>query len=86
MNNREGSTGPVIATVIILVIVVLGGLYFWGQRTGSDTDLYGNPVKSSSTGETASADSMSASDDTSSIEADLKATDVDSLGAEINAS
>ena len=29
MNGDEGSVGPVIATIIILAVIVLGGLYFW---------------------------------------------------------
>ena len=31
--GNEGSAGPVIGIIIILAVIVLGGLYFWGQRT-----------------------------------------------------
>jgi FlaG/FlaF family flagellin (archaellin) len=88
-NNTEGSVGPVIATIIILVVVVLGGLYFWGQRTPSESnDIYGNPVstQSESTTDTSAIDTQSNSNNPASIDADLKSTDIDGLGAEINAS
>jgi hypothetical protein len=29
---NEGTSGPIIGTIIILVVIILGGLYFWGQR------------------------------------------------------
>jgi uncharacterized protein YxeA len=49
MPSGEGSVGPVVATIIILAVVVLGGLYFWGQRNANtpNTDIYGNPVSTS---------------------------------------
>ena len=50
MNNHEGSTGPIVGVIIILAIVVLGGLYFWGHRTAApNVDIYGNPVSSTTT-------------------------------------
>ena len=94
-NNTRGesSTGPVVATIIILAIVVLGGLYFWGQRnTGSETDIYGNPIASSTpkitttTTNTSTIDTQSSSDNPASIQNDLKSTDTNNLGSGINAS
>lgn len=89
--NGEGSVGPVIATIIILAVVVLGGLYFWGQRnTGSETDIYGNPISSttpaSALPDTSAIDTQSSSDNPTSIQNDLKSTDTNNLGAGINAS
>lgn len=89
MNKGEGSTGPIIGTIIILAIVVLGGLYFWGQRTTSPTiDIYGNPVSSSTpaTVDTKAIDTQSSSDNPASIQNDLKSTNTDTLGSQINAS
>ncbi len=76
-----GSAGPVIGVIVILAIVVLGGLYFWGQRSNDallDDAAVDEVVES--IGE------QSEADDTSSIEADLDATDVENVDAEINAS
>lgn len=79
--NGEGSIGPVIALIIILAVIVLGGLYFWGQRTSNNTtDIYGNPISTSTP-------AVNSTSDTSvDIDADLKATDLNSLDNELNAS
>lgn len=77
--NGEGSIGPVIALIIILAVIVLGGLYFWGQRTSNNTtDIYGNPISTSTPAST--------SDTSAAIDADLKATDLNSLDNQLNAS
>lgn len=74
-----GSAGPVIATIIILAVIVLGALYFWDQR-----DAVEEEVNVDATVET--IETQNESDETSSIEADLEATEVESLDAEFNAS
>lgn len=64
-NSSGSSAGPIIGTVIILAVIVLGGLYFWGQR-GDSTEQ--------------ALDEMSAqsqSDEVADIQADLDSTDVD---------
>ena len=79
--NGEGSIGPVIALIIILAVIVLGGLYFWGQRTSNNTtDIYGNPISTSTPA------AASTSDTSAAINADLKATDLNSLDNQLNAS
>jgi flagellar biosynthesis component FlhA len=32
MEENKTSIGSVIATIIIIALIVLGGLYFWGKR------------------------------------------------------
>ncbi len=75
---EKKSYGPLIAVIIILLVMVLGGLYFLGQRMSTD------PYESLETIEegdevTNSLEAQSDSDETASIEADLKATNVDGL-------
>jgi len=70
-NNAKMS---VVSVVVILVVLILGGLYFWSQRTGNDT-LTDEAVQSIIT--------QSSSDETASIEADLDATDVETLDSEL---
>jgi len=87
----EGSVGPVVATIIILAIVVLGGLYFWGQRnSGNEADIYGNPISTTTSSttlpDTSVIDTQSNSDNPASIQNDLKSTDINNLGSGINAS
>ena len=36
--NKKTSIGPVIGIVIILLIILFGSLYFWGQRSGERYD------------------------------------------------
>ncbi len=32
MEENKTSIGSIIATIIIIALIVLGGLYFWGKR------------------------------------------------------
>ncbi len=74
---RGGSAGPVIGIIVILVIIILGGLYFWGQREGNDEVL---------NEELDAINLQSDSDEVDTIEADLNATDIENLDSEMNAS
>jgi len=75
--GTSGSSGPIIAAIVILAIVILGGLYFWNQRASEDL-LTNEAVEN--------INMQSESDETSLIEADLEATEIESLGEELNAS
>lgn len=79
MGGEKSGSGLTIAAIVILIIVVLAGLYFWIERSGSETN---GPTDESME----AIETQSASDDTTSIEADLEATDVENLDAEFNAS
>jgi len=76
-----GSAGPVIGIIVILVIIILGGLYFWNQRS-SDIDIDENLTSEVID----SINTQSEEDTTSSIETDLNNTEIENLDAEINAS
>lgn len=74
--SEKSGAGPIIAVIIILALVILGVLYFWGERDGRlNTD---SAIES--------IEKQSDSDDAASIEADLNSTDVENLDSEINAS
>jgi len=68
-----GLSGPLIGAIVILAVIILGGLYFWGQRAGNDAVIDETSTESGS-------------DETAAIEADLDAIDIESLDAELNAS
>lgn len=72
-SRPAGATGSVVATIVILAVLIVGAVYFWSQRTGMS-------------GEEAldSINAQSASDDSASIEADLEATNVDSVDYDLN--
>ncbi len=87
MKPVEGGAGPVIGTIIILAVIILGGLYFWMQRSNTadtnvapTTDTVGTDV------DTSAIQAQSSADDTSSIETDLKATDTTTVDSGLNAS
>jgi hypothetical protein len=75
---HEGSVGPMIGIIIILAVIVLGGLYFWGQRTSEGV------LEDNTAAELEEIQSQSDSDEISSIEADLQSTDIENLDAELN--
>jgi hypothetical protein len=73
---RSSSTGFIIATLILLAVIVAGGTYFWqahGRSAADDAALQG-------------IESQSSSDDAASIEADLNATDVNSVDSSLDES
>lgn len=79
VTRDEGSVGPVIATIIILAVIVLGGLYFWGERGNRTNDEMYAPTDTTET-------KLNSSDDTNSIEADLNSTDTEDEAFDIQAS
>jgi len=76
-NGDKKSYGPLIAVVVILFLIVIGGLYFLGQRMSRGS--YQSLQQPNQDQVTESLQSQGDSDDISSIEADLNATDIDSL-------
>jgi uncharacterized protein HemX len=43
-NQETTSTGSIVATIIVIAILILGGLYFWGKRI--ETQRYNERVMS----------------------------------------
>ena len=75
---EKKSHGALIAVIVILFLIVIGGLYFLGQRMNRK---YVQPTDTSTTTDpvTDSMNTQSSSDDVSSIKADINATNVDSV-------
>jgi|SRR3989344_6377803 len=74
IDSQKKSSGPLIAVIIILALIVIGGLFFLKERIGQDT--YVSPEIDSVTQD---LQTQGNSDDLSSIEADLNATNLDNL-------
>jgi len=70
--QKKSSVGPIIGIVLVILIIVLGGLYFWGKRLADNGDTL-PPLEE---------EPLSTSDEVSDIEADLDATDLESLDAD----
>jgi len=89
--HEEKSVGPAVGIIIIIFIIVLGGLYFWGQRLEMIAPATSDAPQEETVAADASAQAelmkiklQGSGDDVSSMEADLNATNVDSLGNEMN--
>lgn len=76
--TEKKSVGPLVAVVIILVLIVIGSLYFLKMRSSEQNYV---PTTTVPAGDsiTESLNSQSNSDDLNSIEADLNATNLDNL-------
>lgn len=88
--ENKSSIGSIIGTVIIIAIIILGGLYFWGKRveeTRAKQNLVGDsvPQQTIEQNEASSIQQTTSSDDVNSIEADLNATNLEGLDAELDA-
>ena len=91
--------GPIAGAIIIIVLLVAGGLYFYGAQLNRETadqmpyipsDDYMMPEGSMPAGELQSDTSaglppQSDSDDVSSIQADMNAMDIDQMNSENSA-
>ena len=74
--NDKKSVGPLIAVILILGLIIIGGLYF--LKTRSSQNVYIPPVENVDT-VTESLNQQDLSDDLDSIENDLNNTDLDNL-------
>jgi hypothetical protein len=79
--HKEGSVGPVIGTIIILAVILLGGLYFWGNRN-NQTDINSDAETDA---QVQQIETQGNSDDLNSIDSDLNNTNYD-VKADLNAS
>ncbi len=84
-DEHKSSTGPIIGSIIVVLIVVLGGLYLYGQQLGQNEAVV-PPQETSTTNETslASIEQQGSSDDLGEINADLNSTDLDNLDSDMN--
>lgn len=73
---EKKSAGPLIAVIIILVLIVIGSLYFLKERSMKGTYV---PPQTTTDPITDSMKQQGSSDDLDAIEADLNATNLDNL-------
>ncbi len=87
--QNKSSIGSIIGTVIIIALIILGGLYFWGKRIEENKlkqKLISDSIPTQETDQNESIEKTGSSDDLNSIEADLNSTNLDNLDAELNTS
>ncbi len=89
VSNEESKIGPIIGIIIVVIVLIIGALYFWGEKLNKEK--MGAPTNTTATtnqpvATDASTDSIVAklgnqntSDDLTSIANDLSATVRDSV-------
>jgi len=86
MEENKSGIGSIIGTIIIIAIIILGGLYFWGKRV-EENKLKENLVKENVepviVDETTAIKSVGSGDELASIETDLNTTRLDNLSTEV---
>ncbi len=73
MDQNKTGIGSLLGTIIIIAIIILGGLYFWGKRV-EESKVRDELVSSQMSGNNAET---SESDDVDAIENDLNNTNLD---------
>ena len=89
--QNKSSIGSIIGTIIIIAVIILGGLYFWGKRIEEakiKQNLIAEPVTTETTemNEATTIKSVSPGDDLNSIDYDLNKTNLNDLDTELNTS
>ncbi len=84
MVPEKSSTSGIIGTIIIIALIILGGLYFWGKRisTQQETASLINQEQVAAQ-EAAAIQAVSTSDEVDTLQAELDATITSDLGAEL---
>ena len=82
---QEKTVGPIVGAVIIVVVLVLGGLYFWGQKIAEErtTPQTAEEILEAPDEVLESLEQQGASDEIEDIEKDLNATELENLDAEL---
>ena len=85
MEQTKSSIGSIFGTIIILALIILGALYFWGKRIENTKNAQNLATDTSQPAEAAATiQSMNGNDDLDSIEADLNNTQTENLSAELH--
>lgn len=76
--------GPIVGVIIIVLVLALGGLYFWGKELAQQDSLEStNDIVNTPDSSTESLKSQGSSDELSSIETDISATNFSDLDKEL---
>lgn len=85
---EKKQTGSIIGSIIVIIVIIIGGLYFWGTRSTTPTDVLDTPSVDPADEiplQDPIGDALkntSNSDELNAIEADLNATDINSIDSD----
>ncbi|MBL7045458.1 MAG: hypothetical protein ISR99_00245 [Parcubacteria group bacterium] len=85
MSEEKKSSGPFVGIVIIVLVLVVGGLYFWGSKLSKERQDLVTPeeIQAEADPSLEALSTQSTSDAVADIEADLDTTDLGGLDAEL---
>ncbi|MFT5036624.1 MAG: hypothetical protein ACI9VM_000186 [Candidatus Azotimanducaceae bacterium] len=95
--EKSSILGPILGLLIVVLVLILGGLYLWGNTLKSDTpappvaverptpEENNEPESENAEAQVQATQAVSTSDELDAIVADLESTDLESLEAEMNA-
>jgi len=75
--------GPVIGAIIIITILVIGGLYYWGAELNKQAEPSAEEIAAKVDHSTEALGTQGTSDEIAAIEEDLDLTDLGNLDAEL---
>ena len=83
----QHSSGPMIGIIVIVLMLILGGYYFWSTKV-DEVQQADTPTTIQPGGETEAVvnqlEEQDSSDEIASIEADLNATDLEAIDSELD--
>ena len=91
VTSNDKSSGALIGTIIVIVVLVVGGFYLWNTKVQPMIEQKNTPpIESVASDETSKTtieqlSSQATSDETSSIQSDLSATDMSGLDKDLQA-
>ncbi len=87
---HHSHVGPILAVLVIMLVLILGGLYLWGgmlskeAMTQEETPIVNNePETPRAVADQEILDIVSPSDDLDAIDADINSTNFDSLEGDL---
>lgn len=75
-NQSESKLGPIVGIVIVVIVLIIGALYFWGAKLNNDNTTNGNTQPDQAVSQ---LQTQGAADTISAIETDLSATNLKGL-------
>lgn len=84
VSPEKSSTSGIIGTIIIIALIILGGLYFWGKRITTQKEAASLiNTEQAAAQEAAAIQAVSTDDSVDTLQAELDATITSDLGAEL---
>ncbi|KKT74896.1 MAG: hypothetical protein UX21_C0048G0004 [Microgenomates group bacterium GW2011_GWC2_45_8] len=81
--SENRPAGPVIGAVIIILILVVGALYFWGAKLNKEANQTPEDILNAEDQTLNQLQTQSTSTEIGDIETDLNATDLNNLDADL---